>query len=91
MYADDLVILSRSKFGLQRCLHQFNDWCNKWMMQINLKKTKIMIFQKITRNNSPQPNFFLGDNNVCITKEYCYLGNKITSNGEFTIALQRLA
>ena len=77
MYADDLVILSRSKFGLQRCLHQFNGWCNKWMMQINFKKTKIMIFQKITRKNSTQPNFFLVDNNVCITKSYCYLGNQL--------------
>ena len=50
-----------------------------------------MIFQKITRKNSPQPNFFLGDNNVCIRKEYCYLGNKLTSNGKFSIALQQLA
>ena len=91
MYADDLVILSRSKFGLQRCLHQFNGWCNKWMMQINLKKTKIMIFQKITRKNSAQQNFFLVDNYVCITKAYCYPGNKLTSNGKFTIALQQLA
>ena len=91
MYADDLVILSRSEFGLQRCLHQFNGWCNKWMMQINFKKTKIMIFQKITRKNSTQPNFFLVDNNVCITKSYCYLGKKLTSNGKFTIGLQQLA
>ena len=46
LYADDLVILSRSKNGLQSCLNGLSLYCDKWKLQINPKKTKIIIFQK---------------------------------------------
>ena len=47
--ADDLIILSRSKLGLQNCLNSLSSFCNSWMLKINPKKTKIMIFQKCTK------------------------------------------
>ena len=40
LYADDLVILSKSKSGLQNCLDQLHQWCEKWLMKINPKKNK---------------------------------------------------
>ena len=46
-YVDDLIILSRSKLGLQNCLYSLS-FCNSWMLKINVK-TKIMIFQKCTK------------------------------------------
>ena len=46
LYADDLVILSRSKTGLQNCLDMLSSYCDSWMLSINPKKTKILIFQK---------------------------------------------
>ena len=49
-YADDLIILSRSKLGLQNCLNSLSSFWNSWMLKINPKKTKIMIFQKCTKN-----------------------------------------
>ena len=48
-YADDLIILSQSKLGLQNCLNSLSSFCNSWMLNINPKKTKIMIFQKSTK------------------------------------------
>ena len=48
-YADDLIILSRSKLGLQNCLNKLSSYCNTWMLKINPKKTKIMVFQKGTK------------------------------------------
>ena len=45
-YADDLIILSRSKLGLQNCLNKLSSYCNSWMLKINPKNTKIMVFQK---------------------------------------------
>ena len=61
LYADDLVILSRSKSGLQNCLDSLNKWSKKWLMNINLKKIKVMILHN---HNSKQQtfDFFLGDN-----------------------------
>ena len=86
LYADDLVILSRSKIGLQNCLDQLNNWCNQWLMQINLKKTKIMVLQK---SNKKQliPKFNIGDTTLQFTQEYTYLG----LSGKFTLAMKELA
>jgi hypothetical protein len=46
LYADDLVILSRSKTGLQNCQDTLHNWSEKWLLEVNLKKTKVMILQK---------------------------------------------
>ena len=32
LYADDLIILSRSKTGLQNCLDKLSSFCTSWMM-----------------------------------------------------------
>lgn len=54
-YADDLVTLSRSRFGLQNCLDQLNSWCRKWMMTVNLKKKqKSWYFRRVLKNQSHQ-------------------------------------
>ena len=31
LYADDLIILSRSKTGLQNCLNTLSSYCNSWI------------------------------------------------------------
>jgi hypothetical protein len=63
------IILSRSKSGLQNCLNQLHEWCNEWLMEVNIKKTKIMILQK---HNSKllNLNFHIGNKNIDIVKEY---------------------
>ena len=38
LYADDLIILSRSKAGLQDCLNALAQYCRSWMLNINQKK-----------------------------------------------------
>ena len=37
LYADDLIILSRSKAGLQNCLNALAQYCRSWMLNINPK------------------------------------------------------
>ena len=46
IYADDLVIMSTSAEGLQECLNKLATYCNKWKLQVNLKKTKIILFNR---------------------------------------------
>jgi hypothetical protein len=59
-------------------------------MKINVKKTKVVIFQK---RNSKIPNlkFHIGNQEIDITKEYTYLGLKLNQNGKFKIAQQQLS
>ena len=39
LYADDLVILSRSKIGLQNCFNTLSSYCSTW--SVNPKKPKL--------------------------------------------------
>ncbi|CAB4003282.1 Hypothetical predicted protein, partial [Paramuricea clavata] len=86
LYVDDLVILSRSKSGLQNCLDSLNEWSKKWLMNINLKKTEVMILQK---HKLQSLDFFLGDKRIDITNKYTYLG--LTPNTKFSVATQQLS
>lgn len=88
-YADDLVFISRSKAGLQNCLEHLQSFCSTWLMEVNLKKTKIMIFQKSGRK-SKNINFQYQNKSIEIVQEYTYLGIKLTSNGNFTLAQKSL-
>ena len=49
MYADDLVLMSVSKEGLQKCLDDLQIYCNKWKLKVNTKTTKILILSKSGR------------------------------------------
>ncbi len=49
MFADDLVLLSKSASGLQTCLDNLNSYCNQWGLKVNLNKTKVVIFNKTGR------------------------------------------
>ena len=40
LYADDLIIFSRSKIGLQNCLNNLDSFCSTWLLEVNLKKQK---------------------------------------------------
>ena len=82
LYADDLIILSRSKLGLQNCLNVLSSYCNSWMLRINPKKTKIMIFQRCTRKCEHEV--------IDVVQNYTYLGTRITSSGNFTLSLEHL-
>ena len=60
-----------------------------WKMQVNLKKTKIMVFQKKCRK-SFNPSFRYKKDVIQKVNDYTYLGIKITSTGNFTLAEETL-
>ena len=41
-YADDLVIMSTSKDALQKCLYNLEQYCDKWKLEVNINKTKLL-------------------------------------------------
>lgn len=90
LYADDLVILSKSKQGLEKCLNILENFNAKWLLDVNYKKTKILIFQKSGRKPK-NLSFSINNNPIEIVQEYTYLGIKMTSSGTFTTAQKILA
>ena len=73
IYADDLVIMSTSAEGLQQCLNKLATYCNKWKLQANLKKTKVILFNR-QGSLIKKHNFLFKSNNIEVTKQYKYLG-----------------
>ena len=89
LYADDLILLSRSQQGLQNCLNKLQSFCDDWKMTVNLKKTKTVIFQKKARKPS-NVMFFLNGYPIELTHEYTYLGVKLSPTGNFSITHEQL-
>ena len=72
LYADDPVLLTPTQHGLQQNLDLLEQYCQTWALTVNLKKTKIMIFQKRSRSQGTQHTFTLGTNQITHTSHYNY-------------------
>ena len=88
MYADDIVLLSKTKNGLQNCLNNVHNYCAKWKLEINLMKTKVIIFNKTGRLMKDKFNY--GDKVIECVKTYKYLGLEFSNTGSFNIAKYNL-
>ena len=63
------TVLFWCKIGLQNCLKHLESFCSTWLLKVNLKKTKIMIFQKCGRK--PKNLHFYYQNQLTeIVQEY---------------------
>ena len=72
LWADDVVLMSRSEEGLKNMLSALASYADENGMAINVKKTKCMIFNKtgkFIRRSYPMKN-----ENIETTKSYKYLG-----------------
>ena len=86
LYADDLVLISNSTKGLQNALTILSQFCEDWLLNVNAKKTKILIFQKKCRKSTyEKQHFFINGNKIEIVNNYTYLGINVSSNGSFRI------
>lgn len=88
LYADDLVILSNTKSSLQASLDKLNDYSAKWGLQVNINKTKIMIFNP--QKAKLAEHFDIGSKRLECVFEYKYLGIIFCSSGSFEPAQTNL-
>jgi hypothetical protein len=88
-YADDIVLLSTSKNGLQKALNEVQQYCQDWRLKVNHKKTKCMTFTRGTQKEKTP--FFIEGEELENVKEYKYLGITINKkNCTFTPAIKAL-
>ena len=88
LYADDLLLLSTSREGLQHNLNKLNCYAKKWHLDINIKKTNAVIFQKYGKK--VKPTFELGETRIDTCKTYSYLGITFDQNCNFKTATDDL-
>ena len=89
LYADDLILMSTSMDGLNKCLEKLRSYCNTWQMEVNIKKSQVMVFNASGRLLTGY-NFFYGDKRLEQVKTYCYLGIEISCSGSFGLARSSL-
>ena len=88
MYADDLVLISRSKEGLQKCLNLLGEYTSNWHLTVNIKKSKVMVVNK--NGHLSKEIFELSGKVLENVREYNYLGILFACSGSFTLARQNL-
>ena len=87
LYADDLVILSSSESGLRSCLETLRGYTSKWRVQVNIKKSKVVIFgSKLQKNKSVIYQWKFGKELLDIVDEYTYLGITLHYPGTLKLA-----
>ena len=88
MYADDLLILSKTEDCLTECLQRLSRYSHKWKITISAKKTKIMIFNKSGR--MIRLKIRIGELMIESCFQYTYLGTVCTPNNNFKKAQSEL-
>ena len=90
LWADDLMIISKSAAGLQQAINKMSQFYQSMGLEINVKKTKIMIMNKRGRKLDQSYNFYLQGKKLDIVDQYQYLGVKFRPSGSFGLAVQEL-
>ena len=89
MYADDLVMISTTKEGLQNMPNKLDEYSQKWNIDVNYTKTKCVTFSKGNRKESHR--FTINSQIIENSTTYKYLGITIHKNGSFKAHLSELA
>ena len=89
LYADDLVIFSRSANSLQLILNKLESFCASADLSLNLDKTKIMIFNNCGKSLNNYL-FRYGTDELENVKSFKYLGLIMSPYGNFNLARQEL-
>jgi hypothetical protein len=71
-----------------------DNYCERWRLNINIKKTKVMNLSKTERKANTDSNAYLfdfNDNRLELVTEYKYIGLSVTYNGKLKYAAEILA
>ena len=90
LYADDLLLLSTSHEGLQKGIDAIQNYCQNWQLKINIKKSKVMVFNRLGTNFNKKFQFYLNGIQIECVDSYNYLGIIFQTNGNFHSATSRL-
>ena len=89
MFADDLVLVAESEEDLQRSLDRLDLYCEKWSLEVNMAKTKTMVFGGGTKQRKYIWKF--RGQAIEQVKHYKYLGIVFAESGSFKKCSETLA
>ena len=83
LYADDTVLFATSEENLKSLLKTFIDYCNIWQLNINVDKTKVMVFGDRAKRKR---NIVVYDSTFEVVDSFKYLGVFFSKNRKFVDA-----
>ena len=90
LWADDLFLVSETASGLQNCINKTQNFYDKLGLKINIKKTKIIVFNKRGTTLENKFKFYLKGAKLEISDQYQYLGLKLRPSGSFKTGVEEL-
>ena len=82
LHADDLVLISETRAGLQRLLRGLEQFCSRWHITVNLLKTNIMVFnENYSVIHDVKPLFFF-NRKIDEVNKYKYIGIFFTNGND---------
>ena len=89
LFADDTVLFSYTKEGLQSLLDKLSDYCKQWNIHVNINKTVVMVCHAGNRNLNV--DIFYDGEKLKVVQQFTYLGVTLSSNGNFYKTQKSLA
>ena len=84
LFADDMVILGHSPEDLQNSLYSLSNYCEKWGLEVNVAKTKVVVFRRRGRVFGDEKWYFKGSS-IDVVNDFNYLGVIFNYTGSFTL------
>ena len=84
LYADDLVLTAESEEDLKLQMRIPRSYSDEFEIQINPKKTKVMMFNVKSKTPENTVLGLIGNHEIKTTNHYKYLGVTIKNKGSFT-------
>ena len=85
LWADDLFLCSKTANGLQQCINKMDNFYDSLGLKINIKKTKVIVFNKRGLKMDRNFEFLLNGKIIEITDQYQYLGLKLKPSGSLAV------
>ena len=73
---------------IKKKLNNLEKFCSDWFFQVNINKTKVVVFNKSGKISKEE--FFFKENKLETVHSYSYLGLQLSASGSFTLARANL-
>ena len=89
LFADDAVLFSYTREGLQILLDRLKNYCDKWGLTVNISKTVVMV----CKNGRPSQDaeIYYDGRKLATVTNFSYLGVSLSYNGKFHVTQKKLS
>ena len=88
LFADDIVLFTTDAASLQSQIDKIAQYSFNWGLKINVKKTKVCVFEKRKQNHNVQ--FIIDGETIEIVDNFTYLGINFSHTGNLSHSVKAL-